>query len=143
MKTVHMGTVTLTIDGQAIEAPEGEKLLFAALDNDIYIPHLCAYREPGTPDASCRLCWVEIEGKPRPVTACTETVTAGMVVNTRGEAALRMARSAMELLLSEPRCGLPPLRQERCLRAAEDRLPSQGELKETALQKDSAQPARG
>jgi len=95
-----MKTVSLTIDGKKIKAPEGEKVLWAALDNDIYIPHLCARHDSSAPDASCRLCWVEIEGKSRPVTACTETVENGMVVNTRGAAALRLARTALELLLA-------------------------------------------
>ena len=31
-------TVSLTINGQEIRALEGEKILWAALDNDIYIP---------------------------------------------------------------------------------------------------------
>lgn len=95
-----MKTVSLAIDGKEIKAPEGEKILWAALDNGIYIPHLCAIREALAPDASCRLCWVEIEGRTRPVTACTEPVADGMVVNTRGTAALRLARTAMELLLA-------------------------------------------
>ena len=95
-----MKTVSLTIDGKKVKAPEGEKVLWAALENDIYIPHLCARHDDSAPDASCRLCWVEIEGKARPVTACTETVEPGMVVNTRGPAALRLARTALELLLA-------------------------------------------
>jgi len=95
-----MKTVSLTIDGKKLKAPQGQKLLWAALDNGIYIPNLCALREKTTPNASCRLCWVEIKGKLKPVTACTETVAAGMVVNTRGPAALRLARTALELLLS-------------------------------------------
>jgi bidirectional [NiFe] hydrogenase diaphorase subunit len=95
-----VNTVSLTIDGKEVKAPRGEKVLWAALDNDIYIPHLCARRDNSAPDASCRLCWVEIEGKNKPVTACTETVEAGMVVNTRGEGALRLARTALELLLA-------------------------------------------
>ncbi len=95
-----MKTVSLTIDGKEIKAPEGEKVLWAALNNGIYIPHLCARHETLAPDASCRLCWVEIEGQSRPVTACTETVENGMAVKTRGEAALRLARTALELLLT-------------------------------------------
>jgi len=95
-----MKTVSLTIDGKKVTARRGEKVLWAALDNDIYIPHLCAHHDDSTPDASCRLCWVEIEGRLKPVTACTETVEAGMVVNTRGAAALRLARTALELLLA-------------------------------------------
>jgi formate dehydrogenase major subunit/NADH-quinone oxidoreductase subunit G len=95
-----MKKVSLIIDGKEVKASQGEKVLWAALDNGIYIPHLCAHRETLAPDASCRLCWVEIEGKSQPVTACTQTVEPGMVVNTRGQAALRLARTALELLLA-------------------------------------------
>ena len=93
-----MKTVSLTIDGKVIKAPPGEKVLQAALNNGIYIPNLCARPDAPVPHASCRLCWVEIEG--RAVTACTETVAEGMVVDTRGEPALRLARTALELLLA-------------------------------------------
>jgi len=95
-----MKTVSLTIDGKEIKAPQGQSVLWAALDNGIYIPNLCALREKATPDASCRLCWVEVEGESQPVTACTQTVAEGMVVNTRGQGALRLARTALELLLA-------------------------------------------
>jgi len=95
-----MKTVSLIIDGKKVTARRGEKVLWAALDNDIYIPHLCARHDNSAPDASCRLCWVEIDNKSRPVTACTETVEAGIVVNTRGEAAIRLARTALELLFA-------------------------------------------
>lgn len=93
-----MKTVTLTIDGKKIKAPQGEKVLWAALENGIYISNLCALRDKDEPSASCRLCWVEIEG--RAVTACTETVEEGMVVNTRGKISLRLSRTALELLLA-------------------------------------------
>jgi bidirectional [NiFe] hydrogenase diaphorase subunit len=95
-----MKTVSLTIDGKKIEARQGDKVLWAALDNGIYIPNLCALRDASESAASCRLCWVEVEGKAQPVTACTETVAEGMVVNTRSDAALRLARTALELLLA-------------------------------------------
>ena len=95
-----MKTVSLTIDGKKIAAVKGEKLLWAALDNGIYIPNLCAIREVTRPFAGCRLCFVEIEGRDRPVTSCTETVEEGMVVNTQGPRALRLARTALELLLA-------------------------------------------
>ena len=94
-----MKTVSLTIDGKKITACEGENLLWAALDNGIYIPNLCALRGNAEPLAGCRLCFVEV-GKGQPVTACTEEVREGMVVNTRGEKALRLARSAFELIMA-------------------------------------------
>ena len=93
-------TVSLTINDQEIRALDGEKLLWAALDNGIYLPNLCAIREKSEPFASCRLCFVEIEGKDIPVTACTIPVAEGMVVNTKGAKALRLARTALELLLA-------------------------------------------
>ncbi len=95
-----MKTISLTIDGKRITAHEGEKLLWIALDNSIYIPNLCALRDASTPPAACRLCFVEVEGKKQPVTACTETVTDGMVVNTKGAKTLRLVRTGFELLLA-------------------------------------------
>ncbi|UCD22881.1 MAG: (2Fe-2S)-binding protein, partial [Chloroflexota bacterium] len=92
--------VSLTIDGKTVKAALGVMVLWAALDNDIFIPNLCAIREKSEPFASCRLCFVEIEGKDIPVTACTTPVTEGMVVNTKGAEGVRLARTALELLLA-------------------------------------------
>jgi formate dehydrogenase major subunit/NADH-quinone oxidoreductase subunit G len=94
-----MKRVNLTIDGRRMTALEGEKLLWVALDNGVYIPNLCAIRNDSEA-AACRLCFVEVAGKERPVTACTEPVMEGMVVSTRGEKASRLVRSAFELLMA-------------------------------------------
>jgi len=93
-------TVDFIIDGNEISAPVGAKLLWVALDNGIYIPNLCAIRNGSEVASACRLCLVEVDGKEQPVTACTEPVTEGMVVNTRGEEALSLARSAFELIMA-------------------------------------------
>jgi bidirectional [NiFe] hydrogenase diaphorase subunit len=95
-----MNKISFIIDGKKITANEGEKLLWVALDNDIYIPNLCGIRDDSGPSAACRLCFVEVEGKDRPVTACTEPVTEGMVVNTAGERALSLVRSGFELVMA-------------------------------------------
>lgn len=95
--------ITLTIDGKEVQARAGEKLLWVALENGIYIPHLCAMREQLTPFAACRLCFVEVEGKPRPVTACTEPVTEGMIVKTRSEQVDQLVRTGFELIMSNHR----------------------------------------
>jgi len=95
-----MKTVSFTIDNKKINAREGENLLWAALDNGVYIPNLCALMDKPEPEASCRLCFVEVEGKEQPVTACTEPITKDMMVNTRGAKALRLARTAFELLMA-------------------------------------------
>ena len=95
-----MKKISLKIDGKEIIAEEGANLLWTALDNGIYIPNLCAIREKEEPSASCRLCFVEVEGYQRPVTACTETVREGMTVDTRGEESLRLASTGFELLMA-------------------------------------------
>ena len=95
-----MKNLSLTIDGKKILCSEAKMILWAALENGIYIPNLCAIQEKAEPSASCRLCFVEVEGKNEPVVACTERVQEGMVVSTRGKNALRLARTAAELILA-------------------------------------------
>lgn len=125
--------VTITVDGREIKAAEGEKLLWAALDNGIYIPNLCAIRERSRPTASCRLCFVEVEGRSEPVTACTQPVRDGLAVQTRSPRVDRLVRSAFELLLSDHRlkcgecpknraCGLQKIAKERGLKLRLNRL---------------------
>ena len=95
-----MKLVILTIDGVEVKAEQGANLLWAALDNGVYIPNLCAVREIDPPFASCRLCFVEIEGRNAPVTACTETVSDTMVVHLNTPRVQRLRNTAFELLLS-------------------------------------------
>jgi bidirectional [NiFe] hydrogenase diaphorase subunit len=97
---MKMKTIRLSIDRKEIECLEGETLLWVALDHGIYIPNLCALRERAEAYGACRLCYVELEGEDWPVTACTAEVKEGMVVNTKGIKALRLARTAFELILS-------------------------------------------
>ena len=103
--------VTITIDGCEIEAHEGEKVLWVALDNDIFIPNLCALKEKEHPSGSCRLCYVQVEGRPEPVTACTLAAKEGLSVQTRSPQVDRLVKSAFELLLSNHRLGRPYLWQ--------------------------------
>ena len=60
-------TLSLTINGNKINALAGQSILWAAMDNDIYIPNLCAIREVEGPFAACRLCFVEVEGQFEPL----------------------------------------------------------------------------
>jgi len=92
--------VELTVDGQAVRAKEGETILWAALDAGIDIPHLCAIREASPPLGTCRLCFVEVEGKGI-VASCVEPVAQGMVVDTQAPRAVALRRRAMELLLAD------------------------------------------
>ena len=95
-----MKPIRIFIDGKEIKCHEGEMLLWVALDNGIYIPNLCASREMAEVYGACRLCFVEVEGESMSVTACTTKVKEGLVVNTKGTKAIRLARTAFELILS-------------------------------------------
>ena len=95
-----MSMVTIIIDGAEIKTKKSEKLLWVALDNGHYIPNLCAIRQAEPPIASCRLCFVEIEGIVNPVTACTVPITDGMVVHLDTPRVKKLRNTAFELLLS-------------------------------------------
>lgn len=92
--------IRINIDNEEIEAKDGDILLDVCLQNDIYIPNLCYLKEMDTARASCRLCFVEIEGEKKPVTSCTVKVKDGMVVHTNTPDVRRLQKTAFELLLS-------------------------------------------
>ena len=72
-----MPKVTLTIDGQQIEADLGKTIIQAAHEADITIPYYCYH--PGlVPDGNCRICLVEVEKAPKLMVACKTGVTEGM-----------------------------------------------------------------
>ncbi len=95
--------IDILVDGREITTTEGEILLKVCLDNDIYVPNLCFMADEASPHASCRLCYVEIEGRDEPVAACTVRVREGMRVRTDGEAARELQRTGLKLLLSTHR----------------------------------------
>ncbi|MBI4497661.1 MAG: molybdopterin-dependent oxidoreductase [Chloroflexi bacterium] len=106
--------VTITIDGQTIQADKGTPVLKAALDAGLYIPHFC-YWDGVSVFAGCRLCVVEIEGMRGFPTSCTTQVQEGMVVRTKTADVLNMQRGVMSFMLSDhpDRC-LTCHRQEHC-----------------------------
>ncbi len=92
--------IKLTLDDKEFQVKEGTNLLRACLENDIYIPNLCYLEDMKEPPASCRLCFVEIEGEEKPVASCTTQVKSGMVIKTDTPSVRRLQRAALELLLS-------------------------------------------
>ncbi len=92
-----MDKVTLTIDGQKVVADKDMTVLEAALENGIYIPHLC-YHPDLEPVGVCRLCMVEIEGRPM-TTSCNTPVAGGMIVKTDTPEISKIRQAAVELLI--------------------------------------------
>ena len=92
--------IKIIVDDTEIKVEKGANLLKTCLDHDIYIPNLCYMDVLEHPPASCRLCFVEIEGRPLPVPSCQVEVTGDMVVRTDTPVVRRLQRTALELLLS-------------------------------------------
>ncbi len=92
--------VTLTIDGQNVTVPAGTSIMRAAMDIGTQVPKLCA---TDSVDAfgSCRLCLVEIQGRPGTPASCTTPVAAGMVVSTQTERLKQIRKGVMELYISD------------------------------------------
>ncbi|RJX19882.1 MAG: ferredoxin [Desulforudis sp.] len=106
--------VTLWIDGQEVQAPEGTKVVDAAREIGIEIPTLCYLKgisEPGC----CRVCLVEVEGARTLQASCVTPVREGMKVQTNTPRVRRARRRVVELLLTEhnQECPVCP-RNETC-----------------------------
>jgi NADH-quinone oxidoreductase subunit G len=90
--------VHLSVDGNLIEAREGEPLLQAMLNAGLDIPHYC-YHPKLTIDGSCRLCQVRIEGVPKLQISCNTPVRDKMVVHATDPEVVLARRGVEELLL--------------------------------------------
>src|SRR5919109_3096406 len=93
-------TVKVTIDDQEVTVPKGTLVIRAAEQIGTYIPRFCDHPHLD-PLGACRQCLVEIEGQRKPLTACTTTVTDGMVVKTQltSQVARAGQEGTLELLL--------------------------------------------
>ncbi len=93
-------TVSLTIDGFRVTVPEGTSIMRAAMQADIEVPKLCAY-DMVDAFGSCRLCLVEIAGRPGTPASCTTPAAEGMVVTTQNQRLAKLRRNVMELYISD------------------------------------------
>lgn len=89
---------TLTIDGKEITVEPGTAILKAAERLEIFIPHYC-YHPSLSVVGSCRMCFVEIEGSPKLVPACSTVAIDGMKVLTNSENVIKARESMLEFLL--------------------------------------------
>jgi NADP-reducing hydrogenase subunit HndD len=100
-----MENITLTIDGYNVQVPKGSTILDAARKVGVDIPTLCYMELESTPmhneTASCRICVVEVEGRPRLAPSCATPVVEGMVVRTNTPRVLHARKTVLELLISD------------------------------------------
>ncbi len=93
-------TVDVCIDGLPVTVAPGTSVLRAAATAGINIPKLCA---TDSLDAfgSCRLCLVEVDGRPGTPASCTTPCTPGMQVSTQTPRLEKLRRGVMELYISD------------------------------------------
>jgi formate dehydrogenase alpha subunit len=92
--------ITLTIDGKTVPAAPGATVLEAALAHGIDIPRLCHHPDL-KPSGGCRLCLVEIEGRPNPVPSCGLLCQEKMVIHTQSDRLTAMRRDIIDLFVSD------------------------------------------
>ena len=92
--------VTVFIDGMPVTVPEGTSVMRAAAMVGATIPKLCA-TDSLNAFGSCRLCLVEIEGRPGTPASCTTPCQEGMSVHTQTPRLDKLRKGVMELYISD------------------------------------------
>jgi heterodisulfide reductase subunit A len=101
--------VKFTLDGKRVEAEPGKTILEVATARGIKIPTLCYYKAL-LPQGACRLCVVEIKGRPRLAASCAYPVEEGIDVQTNSPRVLKARQLVAALLYL--RCPEVPRIQE-------------------------------
>ncbi len=97
--------INLTVNDRPVSVPEGSTILEAARKLKIRIPTLCHFKldcfHVEHRSGSCRICVVEVEGRPNLAPACCTPVAEGMKVHTNTLRAINARRTILDLLLSD------------------------------------------
>ena len=91
--------VKIILDGRKLEVEPGTTILKAARAVDVDIPTFC-YQDRLSISASCRMCLVEIEGRPKLEPACATAVAEDMVIHSRSPKVVTTREDMLEILLA-------------------------------------------
>lgn len=94
--TMTMKTLTFTLDGQSVQAQQGDTILQAARRANVYIPTMC-YLNKTNPIASCRLCVVSVRDSDEMILACQTPVIDGIEIVTTSQTLHNERQNIMEL----------------------------------------------
>lgn len=87
------------LNGEEVNAKEGEMIIDVARRNGIDVPHFC-WNTRLERIGACRLCVVEVEGVAELVASCSAPVREGMKVKTHTPRVLEARRMNLELILA-------------------------------------------
>ncbi|MFP4060189.1 MAG: [FeFe] hydrogenase, group A [Bacteroidales bacterium] len=82
-----------------IPAKKGETILSALEKAGIKVPTICSMKD-FSPTGACRMCVVEIEGRPNLVPACSYPVEEWMKIKTHSPRVIKARKTIVELLLA-------------------------------------------
>ncbi len=94
-----MSKIRFSINEQQFEIDKRATIMEVALENNIYIPHLC-YNADLVPSGVCRLCIVEIDDE-KLVLACRTLAEDGMIVKTNTPKIDATIRPIVELIIAD------------------------------------------
>ena len=92
--------IEIEINGSKYSAFSGQSILEVARQNNIFIPTLC-YDPRLRSQGACRLCLVEVEGRPEAVPSCITKAAGGMKVTTDSDHINALVSLNLEMIISD------------------------------------------
>ena len=89
----------IEVNNKTIKAKRGETILSALNRNGINVPTLC-HIDGFVPSGACRMCVVEVEGKPNLIPSCSYPVEEWMKIKTHSQKVIKARKTIVELLLA-------------------------------------------
>ena len=90
--------VSVTIDNINVTVPKNSTIIEACDFAGIVVPRFC-FHDKLKIAGNCRMCIVEIEKFPKPISSCTMNVNEGMKIFTKTPMVKRAQESVLEFLL--------------------------------------------
>ena len=92
--------IEATLNGKTMQFADGVTILDACRSVGLKIPTLC--NDPRLkPIGSCRICLVQVEGRPHPITSCNTHLAQGMVISTHTPALEEERRMLLRMLAKD------------------------------------------
>ena len=92
-----MSKITIYLNDKELQVDPNQTIYEVAKQEGIFIPTFC-HDERLEPEASCRVCVVEVEGINKLQTSCSTQVTDGMRIQTETERVQKSRNEVIELM---------------------------------------------